>query len=705
MGIFDGSIRLKRYLMALLCLGLLSACGGSDSDDDDDPNTNQAPSANAGADAIVEELSLVTLDGSASTDPDGDALSYSWIQTDGTPDLTINNGSQPQANFSAPNVPTGSPQNFTFQVTVSDEDGLSSTDTVTITVQEAGPQVTLSGTLEYQFVPPNTNCQGLNFNSIEVKPIRGATVQLLDSASDQILRSTVSSDTGAYSFTATAESDVYIRIRAELKRSGTPSWDVEVRDNTTFDNIGGVTTPLAERPQYVLDGAIFNTGTVDSTRDILAETGWDGNNYSGTRAAAPFSILDVIYDAMQLVLSVDSTAEFAALDAFWSVNNSSTQGTGTSDENIDSGELGGSFYRSGIDSLFLLGMEDDDTEEFDDHVIAHEWGHYFEDNFSRSDSVGGSHALGNKLDMRVAFGEGWGSALSGMSTGSPLYCDTQDQDPGPFQSSGFGFNFENQNHGVDGWFNEISVASILFDLWDSDESAENNFDSDNDSIGFAPIYAVMTNEQQDTPAFTSIFSFMTELKARNPADSTFIDSLLSDNDITTNLDIYGSNETNDSQSGGVQDALPIYTSLTPNGSTINICTNAQFDEDFLQARTRDGNKLTERRFLEFNITLPGNYDFSMENSSPSQTPPSGYVCGDATPTEGGRYSDPDFFVYQNGAAVAFGLGCEANIEEVSFPLEQGQHVMAIVDFRHTDEDTDSNYPDRSCFDIRVTPSL
>ena len=37
-----------------------------------------------------------------------------------------------------------------------------------------GTPVTVSGTLSYEFVPPNLNCAGLNFSAIEVRPIRGS---------------------------------------------------------------------------------------------------------------------------------------------------------------------------------------------------------------------------------------------------------------------------------------------------------------------------------------------------------------------------------------------------------------------------------------------------------------------------------------------------------------------------------------------------
>jgi hypothetical protein len=85
---------------------------------------NRAPVANAGNDQTVNEGSTVTLNGTG-TDIDGDSLSISWRQTDGTT-VTIVNGQ-----FTAPNVTVT--ETLTFEVTVSDGE-LSSTDTVTVTV-------------------------------------------------------------------------------------------------------------------------------------------------------------------------------------------------------------------------------------------------------------------------------------------------------------------------------------------------------------------------------------------------------------------------------------------------------------------------------------------------------------------------------------------------------------------------------------------
>ena len=105
-----------------------------------------------------------------------------------------------------------------------------------------------------------------------------------------------------------------------------------------------------------------------------------------------------------------------------------------------------------------------EIDEFDEHLIVHEWGHYFEDNFSRSDSIGGTHFLGDRLDARLAFGEGFATALAGMALDNPFYCDV-------FWSggtlSGFDLRLENESTATNaGWYSEVSIFKMLYDFWD-----------------------------------------------------------------------------------------------------------------------------------------------------------------------------------------------------------------------------------------------
>jgi serpin B len=93
---------------------------------------NNSPTADAGPDQTVDRGDLVTLDGSHSSDPDDGIASYKWTQTSGLL-VTLNNDRSSQASFT---VPCSIPPNevLAFQLKVSDNDGLSSSDTVEIHV-------------------------------------------------------------------------------------------------------------------------------------------------------------------------------------------------------------------------------------------------------------------------------------------------------------------------------------------------------------------------------------------------------------------------------------------------------------------------------------------------------------------------------------------------------------------------------------------
>lgn len=681
-----------------LLLGLsaiLAACGGGGSSNNNPPPpppppVNTAPTVNAGSDRAVIELTIVQLAGSAN-DINNDPLTYSWTQTSGTM-VTLTNADTPNAGFTAPDVPMGTLEALTFRLSVSDGAGGTTTDDIVISVVEAGTMVVLSGVVEYEFPPPNNNCNGLNFNAVVKRPIRGAPVQIIDATTSALIASTTTSVTGSYSVTIDAAIDVIVRIRSQLQQTGSPSWDVDVRNNTANTGV-----PLNQRPLYFLDSAPFNTGGVDFTQDLLAGTGWGISSFTGIRAAAPFAVMDGLYEMMQLVVSVDPTINFPALDAFWSPDNNSSEGTGNFLADIDTGDLGTSFYAGGsLGSLFLLGMDGDDIEEFDDHVIGHEWGHYFEDKFSRSDSIGGAHSPGDQLDMRLAFGEGFATALAGIALG-PMYCDTL-WSGGTLR--GFEIDVENApSTGFAGWFNELSVMQVLYDLWDSDDEG-----GDAMSIGFAPIYDVMTGAQKSTAAFTSIFSFMEALQALPNAETAFIDAQLAREDITgTGLNLYGDGEFNDGP-GTPPDVLPIYTDITL-GQTVPICSNSQFDSG------RNGNKLSEVRYLKLDLQNSSTLTFTVDTVDPPTTPSPDFNCVAAINSpppidpEVRTHSDPDIGVSRNGELVVAGFSCQPN-QEVTEPtfLSPGIYVIDLTEFRYADPDTNTpgGFPEQICFDVTIT---
>ncbi|NQY64365.1 MAG: hypothetical protein HRT38_11650 [Alteromonadaceae bacterium] len=94
------------------------------------PPANIAPSANAGSNITADEETAVSLSGSA-TDTDGSIASYAWSQTAGTP-VTLTDADTATASFNAPI--TSTQLTLTFQLTATDNDGATSSDTVSITV-------------------------------------------------------------------------------------------------------------------------------------------------------------------------------------------------------------------------------------------------------------------------------------------------------------------------------------------------------------------------------------------------------------------------------------------------------------------------------------------------------------------------------------------------------------------------------------------
>ncbi len=90
---------------------------------------NSDPIANAGPDQAVSTTDPVTLDGSDSTDPDGDTLEYSWTQISGT-SVVLTGANTDSPTFTAP----GSADSLVFQLEVRDGNGGQSIDFVTVEV-------------------------------------------------------------------------------------------------------------------------------------------------------------------------------------------------------------------------------------------------------------------------------------------------------------------------------------------------------------------------------------------------------------------------------------------------------------------------------------------------------------------------------------------------------------------------------------------
>ena len=102
----------------------------------------RAPTASAGVDQTVNGGDPVTLDGSGSSDPDGDALTYSWEQISPvdaqgavTNLVTLSDMSAVQPTFTAPTTATTANLDLGFRLTVTHPSSLSATADVTVGVR------------------------------------------------------------------------------------------------------------------------------------------------------------------------------------------------------------------------------------------------------------------------------------------------------------------------------------------------------------------------------------------------------------------------------------------------------------------------------------------------------------------------------------------------------------------------------------------
>ena len=74
---------------------------GASATDDVTVTINTPPVADAGSDQTVSPGTTVTLDGSGSSDADGDTLTYAWMQTAGTA-VTLSSATAVSPTFTSP---------------------------------------------------------------------------------------------------------------------------------------------------------------------------------------------------------------------------------------------------------------------------------------------------------------------------------------------------------------------------------------------------------------------------------------------------------------------------------------------------------------------------------------------------------------------------------------------------------------------------
>ncbi|WP_091514449.1 hypothetical protein [Microbulbifer yueqingensis] len=479
----------------------------------------------------------------------------------------------------------------------------------------------LSGTISFERVPHDPVSFGLDYENTYISPGRGLVVSAVYVGEGSQADTGVTDENGFYELVVEEGSEVRVRVQARMVGDGQPGWDIRVADNTA----GNALYAMESEPVTV---------SGDTELNLIATSGWDGQEYSGARVAAPFAILDTIYGAVEFLIESGQEDRLPDLRVYWSPNNRRSETT-----NRSAGELWSSHYRPRNGSIYLLGMAGEDTEEFDQHVILHEFAHYYEHRLSRWDSIGGPHSVAQWLDHRLAFNEGFATAFAVIVTGDPVYRDSL----GEGQAGGWGYDVRTNPWGVVGWYGEASMIQLIYGLaglmGDGDERR-----------GFPAIHQVLTGELSTGEAPVSIFPFVHQLKQQYPAAFQDISALVQAQQIAEVVDGWATLETNNA---GAEDVLPLYRDLVVGGSPVTLCANSQFDS------AGDGNKLSVRQFLRLEVAEQRSFSLLVE---------------------GDEAAKPKFYLLENGQrhhySVASEDGRSASLEAT---LEPGTYVLEVTD--------------------------
>jgi len=606
-------------LSGLVSLLTLVACGGGGGGG----SSNRAPVANAGMAQTVASGATVNLNSTGSSDPDGSIAAYQWTQTSG-PAVSISNAGAALTSFVAPTVTAAT--TLTFSLVVTDNQGLNSAaSSVTITVSP--PAVTLAGVVRYARAPFDLPTVRLDYANASFLPARGVVVRVLNASTQAVLASGVTLDDGSYSLNVPGNTSVTVQVEARLLRDSSlplPRWNVRVQDGT-----GSTLTP------YRYTGSAINS--TNGNGDVNIPLGISATGAAtGTRASGPFAILDTIYTALQAAITAMPAANFPTLYVDWGA------------------QTEGSFFTPGSGLHIALRADlTEDTDEFDQPVIAHEFGHYLQYSFARSDSLGGNHGLGDKLDLRVAFNEGFATGFAAIALNDQVYYDTFVRSDGTLDGGGYfietnpATNPPGDARGVGCWCNEATVWSLVWDLYDGNVDA-----NDGVALPFSAIWQAMIGSNSTTPAFVSIFSYIHALKAIRPVEAGTIDTLVAAQNISSaTIDDFATTETH----APFLNVLPVYADIFRGTPKIV----HSIDDGGPNATDGDHNKLGAHALLRYVAQSSGNVTITVTTSNTSFE------------------ADPDFVMYRSGVPLSLGL-CDQNPIGQCAPNAQRNEVATNV---------------------------
>jgi hypothetical protein len=335
------------------------------------------------------------------------------------------------------------------------------------------PTQNVSGRALYQKI--DLGDSGLDLAHSVMVPIRTARVELTNTVSQSTISVSETDDLGRFTIPVTADPDLSIRVISRLR-----SLDLRVADNTNLNALYTATATLDGRtpPPFLL---------------MMA----------APEISGAFNILEMIQRADETLKAADPNIAPPSVSIFWSVRNTNRPG------NPALGLIGTSAFNVATNTAYILGDRSTDSDEFDDAVIVHEYGHMLAAKFSRDDSPGGFHTRGDMLDPRIAWSEGWANFFSSVVRKDPIW-----RDSGPNGALSVRYDLEDNVPPGDhpGYWSEASVGTLLWDLFD-----DHSDPADDVRYPWSDIWMAFTDLRNDR--FVYLPYFLEHFVTRDPSSA------------------------------------------------------------------------------------------------------------------------------------------------------------------------------------------
>ncbi len=379
-------------------------------------------------------------------------------------------------------------------------------------VRSYSDSLTISGNASYQYRPvaTTTTSQGIIY-ALSGNPATAAVpfaeIEVLNSNGDTIQCGNTDAS-GNFSLNVSKNSGT-VRVRV-LSRAFNSNLKLSVLEDTNM-NI-----------PYSVEAT---TNAESSNVTGLSLVAKARQSESAKIEGGAFHILASIYKANQYIRTQTNNANFVAekVSVFWKAGFNPYSYFGYPNNLL-------SFYKPGERKLFILGGKDGnvsqiDTDHFDTSVVLHEYGHFLEDVYGKTDSPGGYHNGDAVIDPRLAWSEGFANFFQAAAQGTNSYLDTagfcnDSQESGScsqnvyfrLSENGTTTLYDRATLAGEGSFREISISRTLYKIVNTASSSP--YSGAGAGIPFSEIWGVFTDSVTGYHSSGKVFRTMHLLMSR-----------------------------------------------------------------------------------------------------------------------------------------------------------------------------------------------